>query len=57
MAPGARRAAIDTETERAHKLTRGSGLRAHINSVEKTMSQFSNEIYANSFYTLPPNMP
>lgn len=54
MARGTCRAAMDTETEKAHKLARGPGLRAYINGVDlsnKTqLSDFPNDIYANSLY-------
>ena len=60
MTQGTCQMAIDTETEKAHKLAPRSGLRAYINGVDlsnKTqLSDISNDIYAKSLCTLPPNM-
>ena len=54
MTQGTCQMAIDTETEKAHKLAPRSGLRAYINGVDLSnkiqLSDFSNDIYANSLY-------
>ena len=54
MARGTCRAAMDTETEKAHKLAPGPGLHAYINGVDLSnkiqLSDFPNDIYANSLY-------